>query len=132
MNDPKHLEKRMESRQHVICPAHLTMDSHEFEARSMDFSDGGVRLQTSHPLHIFMRLMIGDREDTREADLVWAKKTNDGKWELGLKYPTVSELGAVQDPASEPIASASRAGEANYPTHSEAMFPPNFFLRMRW
>ncbi len=132
MDHPTHPEKRMDSRQHVICPAHLTMDAHEFEAQSLDFSDGGVRLQTSNPLHLFMRLMIGDREDLREADLVWARKNADGNWELGLRYPPESAQESRLEAPIPKLETSVRGEESAYPSHSEAMFPPNFFLRMRW
>ncbi|MBF0500270.1 MAG: PilZ domain-containing protein [Candidatus Riflebacteria bacterium] len=132
MNEILFQEKRIDQRQYVQCPTQISMEYVGSTPQSLNFSDGGIRLQLSEPVRISMRVKIGDHEDDRQANLVWARKNVDGKMELGLQYPEESATNQM-DNNNEKLLSPTEKASPKIPTQNyTSIYPPNSFWRLRW
>jgi hypothetical protein len=55
-------------------------------ARTLDHSGTGVRIETKDPITIHMKIGKDDDTKVRAAKLVWAKKQADGSVSYGLEF----------------------------------------------
>ncbi|MFZ2959627.1 MAG: PilZ domain-containing protein [Candidatus Ozemobacteraceae bacterium] len=132
MNEPLFHEKRIDPRQYVQCPAKVYVGYDAVNAQSMNFSESGIRLQFSEPVRISMRVKIGDYEDDRQADLVWARKDAEGKMEIGLQYPGESEAIQRDEKNKETYPSPDGLRPGVSLKSPESLFPANPFWSLRW
>jgi hypothetical protein len=116
--------KRSDSRQYVQCPTQFYMDSDVVDARTLDFSEGGIRLQVLKPIRVVMRINMGGREEDRVATLVWARKNAAGALEYGLQYPDESALTESGMATPEVLSPTEKAARDNELTALEHMYPP--------
>lgn len=96
MKSQKKPEKRRDERKEGNFQAQFFIDVDIFDAHSMDFSSTGVRLKLHQPVKIMMRMNVNGQEEEKFADLVWAKRHEDGTMEYGLEY-TKGPNGKIKD-----------------------------------
>lgn len=62
------------------------MNADFFMANSLDISGTGLRIRTSGPIGFRIQIEHGGELCEYLAELVWAKRQEDGSMEYGLKY----------------------------------------------
>ena len=79
-------ELRKSERQPYEARVEFIVDADIIRAKSIDISEDGVRLETEKAINIYMKLKTKDEEKKYFAELVWAKRKNDGGMEYGFEY----------------------------------------------
>ncbi|MBF0502884.1 MAG: PilZ domain-containing protein, partial [Candidatus Riflebacteria bacterium] len=73
-------------RKEIRCPGEFYIDADILRTQTVDLSETGIRLQTERPIQVMMRIQVDNKELERNASLVWARRTKDGKMEYGLEF----------------------------------------------
>jgi c-di-GMP-binding flagellar brake protein YcgR len=79
-------DKRAEERKLVETEVTFHTEDDIYMARSVDISDGGIRIVTDNPVNIRIQIKEDEKLVQYDAHLVWARKKDDGTMEYGLKY----------------------------------------------
>ena len=56
------------------------------EAKTVDISGSGIRIDTERPLIFFLKLRVNGDEIERGAKIVWSKNQADGRVSYGLEF----------------------------------------------
>ena len=86
MTDSDNKEKRTAERKLVETEVTFHTEEDIYMAKSVDISDGGIRIVTDKPVNIRIQIKDDDKLIQYDAQLVWARKKDDGSMEYGLKY----------------------------------------------
>lgn len=78
MSEDAGTDKRRAERWPLSAPAQFIVQQDVVEAESVDISETGVRISTSEPLNICVRVEEEGRLAERYARLVWARKEGEG------------------------------------------------------
>jgi hypothetical protein len=79
-------EKRAEERHLVETEIAFHAENDIYMASSVDISARGIRIVTENPIDIRFQITENDKLVQYDAQLVWARKKDDGSMEYGLKY----------------------------------------------
>jgi len=79
-------ERRICERKSVEAPIEIIPEEDKLVAISQDLSSSGVQFTTKGALRIWIRMKSQDDFFAREAELVWAKKEEDGSMKYGFKF----------------------------------------------
>ena len=86
MSDIEKNDKRAEERHLVETEIAFNAENDIYMANSVDISARGIRIVTESPIDIRFQIKENDKLVQYHAQLVWARKRDDGSMEYGLKY----------------------------------------------
>jgi c-di-GMP-binding flagellar brake protein YcgR len=86
MADKRIQERRAAERRLFETEVTFQPESDINKARSVDISEGGIRVVSEKPMEIRIQIHEGDILVQYDAQLVWAQMKEDGTMEYGLKY----------------------------------------------
>jgi hypothetical protein len=86
MSDIEKNEKRTEERRQVKTEIVFHTENDIYMASSIDKTAFGIRVVTEKPINIRFQITENDKLVQYDAQLVWARKKDDGSMEYGLKY----------------------------------------------
>ena len=86
MADKRIQERRAAERRLFETEVTFQPESGINKARSVDISEGGIRVVSEKPMEIRIQIHEGDILVQYDAQLVWAQMKEDGTMEYGLKY----------------------------------------------
>jgi hypothetical protein len=78
----------------------FTGDFRLHEARGSNLSEGGLLLEVEHPIHFPMSVEVGGKPIERMASLVWLRRREDGRTQLGFEFDrpiSAAETGTPAD-----------------------------------
>ena len=101
MGQQENLERRRDERQMIQGSGQFSLNEDVCEARSLDVSENGARIMLQQPVKVVFKMPVGAYEMERRANIVWAKRGQDGKMEYGLEYLPVNETVVAQDMPEE-------------------------------
>ncbi len=84
MKDTK--DQRKELRADLTTEVEFTIDSDQISAHTIDVSNSGLRLETQRPIRINLRFTEDVSPANYFAELVWAKRADEGFMEYGFRY----------------------------------------------
>jgi hypothetical protein len=85
--NPIQVNQRIAERKQFNAPIEFIVEGDVIDARSVDVSENGIRFETDRPLRIALRFAGSDHERVYDADLVWAKREEDGEsMAYGLRF----------------------------------------------
>jgi len=62
------------------------VDADIIKSKSIDISDKGIRLETEKAVSIYMKIKSKNEEKNYHAELVWARRKDNGRMEYGFEY----------------------------------------------
>ncbi len=86
MTDSYNDEKRTHERKFVETEVTFHTEDDIYMAKSVDISDGGIRIVTDDPVNIRIQIKDDEKLVQYDAQLVWTRRKDDGSMEYGLKY----------------------------------------------
>lgn len=79
-------EKRTAERHLIETEVTFHTENDIYMAKSVDISDSGIRIITEEPVAIRIQVKEDDKLVQYDAQLVWARRKDDGSMEYGLKF----------------------------------------------
>ncbi len=79
-------DQRIELRADLTTEVVFTVDADEIVAHTIDVSNSGLRLETNRPIKINLRFKEDVSPANYYAELVWAKRADEGYMEYGFRY----------------------------------------------
>ena len=86
MSDLEENEKREEERHLIETEVAFHTENNIYMASSVNISGRGIKIVTEKPIDISIQIKENDKLVQYDAQLVWARKKDDGSMEYGLKY----------------------------------------------
>lgn len=86
MSEEKSQKHRAAKRSTVKTKIEFYVDSDIIEALSVDASETGIQLVTGTPIVIRFRAEIGGKRAEKSAELVWARKQEEGTLAYGFRF----------------------------------------------
>jgi hypothetical protein len=86
MTDSDNQEKRAAERKLIETEVTFHTEDDIYMAKSVDISDTGIRIVTDKPVSVRIQVKDDEKLIQYDAQLVWAKRKDDGSMEYGLKY----------------------------------------------
>ena len=86
MADSGNKEKRTADRQLIETEVTFHTEDDIYMAKSVDISNTGIRIVTDNPIDIRLQIQEDGKLVQYDAQMVWAKRKDDGTMEYGLKY----------------------------------------------
>jgi hypothetical protein len=86
MTDSGNQDNRAVERKLIETEVTFHTEDDIYMARSVDISDNGIRIVTDNPVNIRLQIKDDEKLVQYDAQLVWAKRKDDGTMEYGLKY----------------------------------------------
>ena len=86
MADKRRQERRAVERRLFEAEVTFKPEGGTNKARSVDISEGGIRVVSEKPMEIRIQIHEGDILVQYDAELVWARMKEDGTMEYGLKF----------------------------------------------
>ena len=79
-------DQRKELRADLTTEVEFTVNADEISAHTIDVSNSGLRLETKRPIRINLRFKEDVSPSDYYAELVWAKRADEGYMEYGFRY----------------------------------------------
>jgi hypothetical protein len=95
MNQEIEREKRKAKRMPLDTKVEFIVDADVIQAKSIDMSETGIRIETDDPIKICMRLDIDGEKKDMKGQLVWTRKNEKGGMIYGFQY--------IRDPDREEL-----------------------------
>jgi len=89
-NNVRTTKRRRSERKPFVTKVDFYVDADLVTAKSLDISKSGIRLTTKEPIKTHLRIANSDHYIDSHAQLVWARRNEDGSMEYGFEY--VKEL----------------------------------------
>jgi len=86
MNQESERNRRQAERISLETRVEFIVDADVIQAKSIDISETGIRIETDDPIKVCMRLYIDGEKKDMEGQLVWTKKNEKGGMAYGFKY----------------------------------------------
>jgi hypothetical protein len=86
MQDRDKSEKRKEERHLVKTEVAFHTENDLYMARSVDISGKGIRIITDNPIDICFQIKEDGKLVRYYAQLLWARRKDDGSMEYGIQY----------------------------------------------
>ena len=86
VNQESEREKRKAERMALETEVEFIVDADVIQAKSIDVSETGIRIETDDSIKVCMRLNIDGEKKDMEGQLVWTKKNEKGGMTYGFQY----------------------------------------------
>jgi hypothetical protein len=80
------INRRKHEREPYSTEAELYLESSIFKAKLVDVSEAGVRFEMEKPINVHVRFKVGEKRISRNAQLVWCLKDDNGCMTYGFNY----------------------------------------------
>ena len=77
---------RSESRLKMDASIEFFVDADIINAKSVDMSKSGIKFETEQLIKVCMRINNNGEAEEHQAELVWAKKNENGQMSYGLRF----------------------------------------------
>jgi len=91
-------ERRIHKRIRFDSTVEFTVDNDSLKAISSNISSGGIQLFTDKPITVSMKIEADNVQQTYKAQLVWARRNDEGKTGYGFEFIYDSDSDETQEP----------------------------------